>query len=269
MDNCDDEIVVAMVVVMVVVVMMMMMMMMVMMVMMIKHDILSKAFGYTRREPLGVCVGIGAWNYPNQIALWKSAPALACGNRSRHRKPPSCLIDSCVSVILKPSELTPLTALRIAEAGRLLSLSLCELVPADLCGSWVASWSLQCDSRRSHDRFVRLLCFLPPSTVSSSSFLRPSLLPSTQLSSPPSSPPPPRIAVASSPRRQLPSMSQSPSLLPVPSTHRVLLRISSHWTQGSAEGVSDRFSTNWQEDHGESSPHFEDREAEADELSGV
>uniref|UniRef100_A0A7S4U7E9 Aldehyde dehydrogenase domain-containing protein n=1 Tax=Guillardia theta TaxID=55529 RepID=A0A7S4U7E9_GUITH len=59
----------------------------------------SKAFGYTRREPLGVCVGIGAWNYPNQIALWKSAPALACGN----------------SVILKPSELTPLTALRIAE----------------------------------------------------------------------------------------------------------------------------------------------------------
>lgn len=37
------------------------------------------AFAYTRREPLGVCVGIGAWNYPFQIASWKSAPALACG----------------------------------------------------------------------------------------------------------------------------------------------------------------------------------------------
>ncbi|KAF3823092.1 hypothetical protein GH733_010528 [Mirounga leonina] len=36
------------------------------------------SFGYTRREPLGVCVGIGAWNYPFQIACWKSAPALAC-----------------------------------------------------------------------------------------------------------------------------------------------------------------------------------------------
>lgn len=37
------------------------------------------AFAYTRREPLGVCVGIGAWNYPFQIAVTKSAPALACG----------------------------------------------------------------------------------------------------------------------------------------------------------------------------------------------
>jgi hypothetical protein len=37
------------------------------------------SFGYSRREPLGVCVGIGAWNYPFQIACWKSAPALACG----------------------------------------------------------------------------------------------------------------------------------------------------------------------------------------------
>lgn len=36
-------------------------------------------FAYTRREPLGVCVGIGAWNYPFQVAVWKSAPALACG----------------------------------------------------------------------------------------------------------------------------------------------------------------------------------------------
>ncbi|RDD62757.1 betaine-aldehyde dehydrogenase [Ferruginivarius sediminum] len=57
------------------------------------------AFVYTRREPLGVCAGIGAWNYPLQIACWKSAPALACGN----------------AMIFKPAELTPLSALRLAE----------------------------------------------------------------------------------------------------------------------------------------------------------
>ncbi|MFO7786613.1 MAG: aldehyde dehydrogenase family protein, partial [Halospina sp.] len=56
-------------------------------------------FYYTRREPLGVCAGIGAWNYPLQIACWKSAPALACGN----------------SMIFKPSEETPLGALKLAE----------------------------------------------------------------------------------------------------------------------------------------------------------
>ncbi|PIE25310.1 MAG: betaine-aldehyde dehydrogenase [Neptuniibacter caesariensis] len=56
-------------------------------------------FYYTRREPLGVCAGIGAWNYPLQIACWKAAPALACGN----------------SMIFKPSEETPLGALKLAE----------------------------------------------------------------------------------------------------------------------------------------------------------
>src|SRR6476646_786026 len=61
---------------------------------------LKNAFGYTRREPLGICAGIGAWNYPLQIAAWKAAPALACGN----------------SMIFKPSELTPATALELAEA---------------------------------------------------------------------------------------------------------------------------------------------------------
>lgn len=35
------------------------------------------SFGYVHREPLGVCGGIGAWNYPLQIACWKAAPALA------------------------------------------------------------------------------------------------------------------------------------------------------------------------------------------------
>jgi betaine-aldehyde dehydrogenase len=62
-------------------------------------DLGPKAFGYTRREPLGVVAGIGAWNYPLQIACWKSAPALACGN----------------AMIFKPAELTPLTALRLRE----------------------------------------------------------------------------------------------------------------------------------------------------------
>lgn len=56
-------------------------------------------FYYTRREPLGICAGIGAWNYPLQIACWKAAPALACGN----------------SMIFKPSEETPQGALKLAE----------------------------------------------------------------------------------------------------------------------------------------------------------
>ncbi|MDQ2192462.1 MULTISPECIES: betaine-aldehyde dehydrogenase [unclassified Vibrio] len=56
-------------------------------------------FFYTRREPLGICAGIGAWNYPIQIAMWKSAPALAAGN----------------VMIFKPSEETPLSALKLAE----------------------------------------------------------------------------------------------------------------------------------------------------------
>jgi betaine-aldehyde dehydrogenase len=70
-----------------------------------QHIDLGGSFAYTRREPLGVCVGIGAWNYPIQIACWKAAPALAAGN----------------SMIFKPSEVTPLSALQLAsiltEAG--------------------------------------------------------------------------------------------------------------------------------------------------------
>lgn len=59
----------------------------------------ESSFVYTRREPLGVVAGIGAWNYPIQIALWKSAPALAAGN----------------AMLFKPSEVTSLTALKLAE----------------------------------------------------------------------------------------------------------------------------------------------------------
>jgi len=63
------------------------------------QDLGDGNFYYTRREPLGVCAGIGAWNYPIQIACWKSGPALAAGN----------------AMIFKPSEETPLTALKLAE----------------------------------------------------------------------------------------------------------------------------------------------------------
>ncbi|SRR5579871_693381 len=54
---------------------------------------------YTLREPVGVAGQIVPWNYPILIACWKLAPALACG----------------CSIVLKPSELTPLTALRVGE----------------------------------------------------------------------------------------------------------------------------------------------------------
>jgi betaine-aldehyde dehydrogenase len=64
-----------------------------------EHIQLGENFVYTKREPLGICVGIGAWNYPTQIACWKGAPALACGN----------------ALIFKPSETTPLCALKVAE----------------------------------------------------------------------------------------------------------------------------------------------------------
>lgn len=64
-----------------------------------EHIPMGEDWVYTVREPLGVCVGIGAWNYPTQIACWKGAPALACGN----------------AMIFKPSETTPLCALKVAE----------------------------------------------------------------------------------------------------------------------------------------------------------
>ena len=64
-----------------------------------EHIQLGPNWVYTIREALGVCVGIGAWNYPTQIACWKGAPALACGN----------------AMVFKPSETTPLCALKVAE----------------------------------------------------------------------------------------------------------------------------------------------------------
>ena len=58
------------------------------------YDDHSSRFAYTRREPFGVVGAIGAWNYPFQVASWKIAPAIACGN----------------SVIYKPSPLAPITS---------------------------------------------------------------------------------------------------------------------------------------------------------------
>lgn len=59
----------------------------------------ARYFTYTLREPVGVVGAIVPWNFPLAIALWKVAPALAAG----------------CTVVLKPSEETPLTALRLAE----------------------------------------------------------------------------------------------------------------------------------------------------------
>ncbi|HEY5093983.1 MAG TPA: aldehyde dehydrogenase family protein [Candidatus Eremiobacteraceae bacterium] len=68
-------------------------------------DVPAASQSFTVREPIGVCGQIIPWNYPLLMAAWKLAPALAAGN----------------ACILKPSELTPLTALRLAvlikEAG--------------------------------------------------------------------------------------------------------------------------------------------------------
>ncbi|HEY1154592.1 MAG TPA: aldehyde dehydrogenase family protein, partial [Pseudolabrys sp.] len=57
------------------------------------------ALTYTVREPVGVVAAIVPWNFPLMIGMWKIAPALACG----------------CTVVLKPAEITPLSALRIGE----------------------------------------------------------------------------------------------------------------------------------------------------------
>lgn len=64
-----------------------------------RHVDFGRSFAYSRREPIGICAGIGPWNYPIQLAAWKLAPALAAGN----------------ALIFKPSEQTPRTALMLAE----------------------------------------------------------------------------------------------------------------------------------------------------------
>ncbi|UOZ02403.1 aminobutyraldehyde dehydrogenase [Amycolatopsis sp. WQ 127309] len=61
-----------------------------------------------RREPVGVCAQIAPWNYPLMMAIWKIAPALAAGN----------------TVVLKPAETTPSTAVLLAEVAA-------EFLPSD------------------------------------------------------------------------------------------------------------------------------------------
>ena len=75
--------------------------------------------GYTsmiRREPLGVVGQIAPWNYPLLMAVWKIGPALAAGN----------------TIVLKPSEQTPLTALRLAElAADILPAGVLNVITGD------------------------------------------------------------------------------------------------------------------------------------------
>ena len=54
---------------------------------------------FVRREPIGVCAQVTPWNYPMMMAVWKWAPALAAGN----------------TVVLKPSDTTPVSTVRMAE----------------------------------------------------------------------------------------------------------------------------------------------------------
>ena len=70
-----------------------------------------------RREPIGVCAQITPWNYPLMTAVWKLAPAIAAGN----------------TVVLKPSDTTPMTTVLLAEIGL-------EVLPPGVlnvvCGDW-------------------------------------------------------------------------------------------------------------------------------------
>ncbi|VDR27523.1 Gamma-aminobutyraldehyde dehydrogenase [Raoultella terrigena] len=79
-----------------------------------------------RRDPVGVVASIAPWNYPLMMAAWKLAPALAAGN----------------CVVIKPSEITPLTALKLAELAK-------DIFPAGVLKR--AVWPRQ-NRRRSADR---------------------------------------------------------------------------------------------------------------------
>jgi betaine-aldehyde dehydrogenase len=62
-------------------------------------EYLANHTSYVRREPIGVCAQVTPWNYPMVMAVWKFAPAIAAGN----------------TVVLKPSDTTPVTTLMLAE----------------------------------------------------------------------------------------------------------------------------------------------------------
>ncbi|MCT2085985.1 aminobutyraldehyde dehydrogenase [Microbacterium enclense] len=71
---------------------------------------------YVRREPIGVVAQVTPWNYPLNMAIWKIAPAIAAGN----------------TVVLKPSETTPQTTVRLAElAAEILPAGVLNVVLGD------------------------------------------------------------------------------------------------------------------------------------------
>ena len=87
----------------------------------------GKYLSYTLREPIGVVGQIIPWNFPLLMAAWKLAPALACGN----------------SVVLKPSEETPLSALMLAELIQQAEVpdGVVNVVPGrgEIAGAWLAA----------------------------------------------------------------------------------------------------------------------------------
>ncbi|ABK53057.1 aldehyde dehydrogenase [Acidothermus cellulolyticus 11B] len=79
-------------------------------------EYLAEHTSIIRREPIGVCAQVTPWNYPLMMAVWKFAPAIAAGN----------------TVVLKPSETTPLSTLRLAElAARHLPPGVLNVVLGD------------------------------------------------------------------------------------------------------------------------------------------
>ncbi len=79
-------------------------------------EYVAGATSMVRREPVGVVGAIAPWNYPLMMAVWKLAPAIAAG----------------CPVVLKPSELTPLTTLRLAElAGKVLPPGVFTVITGD------------------------------------------------------------------------------------------------------------------------------------------
>ena len=97
----------------------------------VQHGALAGEYlpGYTsmiRRDPVGVIASIAPWNYPLMMAAWKLAPALAAGN----------------TVVLKPSEQTPLTALKLAELLiELLPKGVVNISSAAAARAWARHWS--------------------------------------------------------------------------------------------------------------------------------
>lgn len=86
-----------------------------------------------RRDPLGVIASIAPWNYPLMMAAWKIAPALAAGN----------------CVVIKPSEITPLTALKLGELAQ-------DLLPAGVLNVLFGDGQTVGNALTHHDK-VRMI----------------------------------------------------------------------------------------------------------------